>query len=200
MRIATCLSVSKALFRMKLSAGNFQKILEGLKASSTAASVAAAGKRRTDVAVARRGRSRKTHHRSRVEERPDFNGVVKASLVQVTFIPGFPSSRSNSTDRCGKLNLRLPFSQAARLMKVPCGGGQQNRTEAKRTKHGAMTRCVCYSSRISMEMRPADMEATDSKCMLSSSSLRGKAVMILTNGLCLGAAAAFDIVSMKEGC
>ena len=41
---------------------------------------------------------------------------------------------------------------------------------------------------------------TDSKCMLSSSSLRGKAVMILTNGLCLGAAAAFDIVSMKKGC
>ena len=174
MRIATCLSVSKALFRMKLSAGNFQKILEGLKASSTAASVAAAGKRRTDVAVARRGRSQKTHHRSRVEERPDFNGVVKASLVQVTFIPGFPSSRSSSTDRCGKLNLRLPFSQAARLMKVPCGG-QQNRTEAKRTKHGAMTRCVCYSSRISMEMRPADMEATPTANACSAAAAASEA-------------------------
>ena len=169
LRIVACLSVSKALYRMKLSAGNFQKFFEGLKASS-AASVAAAGKRRTDVAVARRGRSRKTHHRSGVEERPDFNGVVKASLVQVTFIPGFPSYRSSSTDRCGKLNLRLPFSQAARLMKVPCGG-QQNRTEAKRTKHGAMTRCVCYSSRISMEMRPADMEATDTNaCSAAAAS------------------------------
>ena len=160
------------------------------------------GKRRTDVAVARRGRSRKTHHTSRVEERPDFNGVVKASLVQVTFIPGFPSSRSSSTDRCGKLNLRLPFSQAARLMKVPCGG-QQNRTEAKRTKHGAMTRCVCMLLLEDLHGDEASRHGghTDSKCMLSSSSsLRGKAVMILTNGLCLGAAAAFDIVSMKEGC